>query len=139
MKAGCQLIESVDEDSKSLNEEKMMANWLGEHETELQGYEAKTLIHETLGECKSFGTYNIVNRSLRNWVINGISIEREQGGGQDMIEMNEERKVRELESQVRDLIGRVRILTRRIEELEATSFQLVEDEEVLLITLPKRR
>jgi len=56
-----------------------------------------------------------------------------------MIEMSEVGKVRELESQVRDLIGRVRILTRRIEELEATSFQLVEDEEVLLITLPKRR
>lgn len=55
-----------------------------------------------------------------------------------MTEVNNDRKILELESQVKELAERVRILTDRIEQLEATSFQLVDDEEeVLLITVPK--
>jgi len=55
-----------------------------------------------------------------------------------MIEIKEDERVVELESQVEELRERMRILIRRIEELEATSFQLLEDEEVLLIAVPKR-
>lgn len=56
-----------------------------------------------------------------------------------MTETNDDRKILELESQVKELAERVRILTDRIEQLEATAFQLVDDEEeVLLITVPKK-
>ena len=42
----------------------------------------------------------------------------------------------ELESQIRELREWVRANTRRIEELEATTFQLLDEEEVLLVAIP---
>jgi len=44
----------------------------------------------------------------------------------------------DIESQLRELREWVRANTRRIEELEATAFKLLEEEEVLIIAVPKR-
>lgn len=45
----------------------------------------------------------------------------------------------DLESQLRELREWIRANTRRIEELEATSFQLLDEEDVLIIAVPDRR
>lgn len=45
----------------------------------------------------------------------------------------------DLESQLRELREWIRANTRRIEELEATAFQLLDEEEVLIIAVPDRR
>ena len=55
-----------------------------------------------------------------------------------MVESSMNVKVSGLEDEVRELREAVRALTRRGEDLEATTFQLLDDEEVLLITVPKR-
>lgn len=44
----------------------------------------------------------------------------------------------DLESQLRELVEWVRANTRRIEGLEATAFQLLDEEEVLIIDVPHR-
>jgi len=41
-----------------------------------------------------------------------------------------------IEEQIYDLQLRVAALFRRVEELEATTFQLVEEEEIILIAVP---
>lgn len=43
-----------------------------------------------------------------------------------------------MEAEIETLRQRVEINTRRIEELEATAFQLEDAEEVILVTVPKR-
>jgi hypothetical protein len=45
--------------------------------------------------------------------------------------------VSDVASQLRELREWVNALTRRIEELESTAFQLADEEEVLLIVVPK--
>lgn len=40
-----------------------------------------------------------------------------------------------IEAQIHDLRLRVDALSRRVEELEATTFQLVDEEEIILITV----
>ena len=52
--------------------------------------------------------------------------------------MDQGREEKSIESQLRELREWVKINTRRIEALEATTFQLL-DEEVLLIAVPRRR
>ena len=42
----------------------------------------------------------------------------------------------ELKSQVRELRKWIEALTRRIEDLESSAFQLQDHEEVILVTLP---
>ena len=44
-----------------------------------------------------------------------------------------------LETLIRDLKGWVEALARRVEDLEATAFQLVENEEVILVTVPRHK
>lgn len=41
--------------------------------------------------------------------------------------------------QVRDLQLRVAALSRRVEELEATAFQLVDEDEIILVAVPRAR
>jgi len=41
-----------------------------------------------------------------------------------------------IEAQIHDLRLRVAALSRRIEELEATTFQLVDEEEIILVVVP---
>jgi hypothetical protein len=43
-----------------------------------------------------------------------------------------------MEAEIETLRQLVEINTRRIEELEATAFQLEEEEEVILVTVPRR-
>jgi hypothetical protein len=45
----------------------------------------------------------------------------------------------DVESQLRELREWLKANTRRIEELEATAFQLLDEEEVLLVTVPRKR
>lgn len=40
-----------------------------------------------------------------------------------------------IETQIHDLRLRVDALSRRVEELEATTFQLVDEEEIILVTV----
>jgi len=41
-----------------------------------------------------------------------------------------------IEKQIQDLRLRVAALSRRVEELEATTFQLVDEEEIILLAVP---
>jgi hypothetical protein len=41
--------------------------------------------------------------------------------------------------QIRDLQLRVAALSRRVEELEATTFQLMGEEEIILVAVPRAR
>lgn len=41
-----------------------------------------------------------------------------------------------IEAQIKDLRLRVAALSRRVEELEATTFQLVDEEEIILLAVP---
>ncbi len=45
----------------------------------------------------------------------------------------------ELESQLLELREWLEAVTRRLEQLEATAFQLNDEEEVLLIAVPRRK
>ncbi len=47
--------------------------------------------------------------------------------------------IAKLEAEIKTLRKRLEANTRRIEELEATSFQLQDEEEVVLVTVPRRR
>ena len=47
--------------------------------------------------------------------------------------------IAKLEAEIKTLKKRLEANTRRIEELEATSFQLEEQEEVVLVTVPRHR
>ena len=49
-----------------------------------------------------------------------------------------ERDAPDLESQLLELRAWLEAVTRRIEQLEATAFQLNDEEEVLLIAVPRR-
>jgi cell division protein FtsL len=53
--------------------------------------------------------------------------------------MEQINKCAELESQIQELREWIKANTRRIEDLEASAFQLLEEEEVLLITVPKKK
>jgi len=48
-------------------------------------------------------------------------------------------KTHELEASVEELRGWVEALSRRVEELEQSAFQLADQEEVVLVTVPRRR
>jgi prefoldin subunit 5 len=50
--------------------------------------------------------------------------------------MEYETDTEELKSQIKELRAWIRALTRRIEDLESSAFQLQEHEEVILVTLP---
>jgi hypothetical protein len=45
----------------------------------------------------------------------------------------------DVESQLRELREWVKANSRRIEELEATAFQLLDEDEVLLVAIPRKR
>lgn len=45
----------------------------------------------------------------------------------------------DVESQFRELKEWVKANTRRIEELEATAFQLLDEEDVLIVVIPRKR
>jgi hypothetical protein len=45
----------------------------------------------------------------------------------------------DVESKLRQLTEWVKANTRRIEELEATAFQLLDEDEVLIVAIPRRR
>ncbi|MFQ6052826.1 MAG: hypothetical protein ACE5OO_01170 [Candidatus Bathyarchaeia archaeon] len=53
--------------------------------------------------------------------------------------MDQPRGESDLRSQLQELRKWVSANTRRIEELEATAFQLLDAEEVLIIAIPNRR
>ena len=48
-------------------------------------------------------------------------------------------KTYELEASVEKLRGWVEALSRRVEELEHSAFQLADQEEVVLVAVPRRR
>lgn len=48
------------------------------------------------------------------------------------------RKEPDSELRLRELGERIKALTRRVEELEATAFQLVDEEEVVLVAVPRK-
>ena len=50
--------------------------------------------------------------------------------------MENETNTGELKSQIRELREWIEALTRRIEDLESSAFQLQDHEEVILVTLP---
>ena len=45
----------------------------------------------------------------------------------------------DVESQLRELREWVKANSRRIEELEATAFQLLDEDEVLIVAIPRKR
>ena len=47
-------------------------------------------------------------------------------------------KTHDLETSVEELRGWVNALSRRVEELEHSSFQLLNEEEVVLVAVPRR-
>ena len=53
--------------------------------------------------------------------------------------MSTNMKAYELEASVEELRGWVEALSRRVEELEQSAFQLADQEEVVLVTVPRRR
>jgi len=53
--------------------------------------------------------------------------------------MSTNMKTHELEASVEELRGWVEALSRRVEELEQSAFQLADQEEVVLVTVPRRR
>ena len=53
--------------------------------------------------------------------------------------MDANTKMYELEASVEELRGWVEALSRRVEELEHSAFQLADQEEVALVTVPGRR
>lgn len=50
--------------------------------------------------------------------------------------IDEKNPDKEMSSQVLELRSWIEVLTRRVEELEASAFQLQDHEEIVLITLP---
>ncbi len=48
-------------------------------------------------------------------------------------------RISDIESELRTLREWIKANSRRIEELEATSFQLADVEEVLIVTIPKQK
>jgi len=72
-----------------------------------------------------------VNRAKRDIIFSAPS---KRG-----VEMKQINKCAELESQIQELREWIKANTRRIEDLEASAFQLLEEEEVFLITVPKKK
>ena len=53
--------------------------------------------------------------------------------------MGVNRETHDLEASVGELRGWVETLSRRVEELEHSAFQLVDEEEVVLVAVPRGR